>query len=131
MENPPLVFYHKMSELFYAIVASQKSVGATEYDQLKKLIAHTWSNLDPQHSSFQNPALEKIEVVFDWFDYENLDFNECFDSFATYSKEYPALYTEERKKLIWETAIVIANFFEQKNNKERKMLDKLKLLLDK
>lgn len=131
MKNPPLVFYHKMSELFYAIAATHKSVGATEYNLLKKLISDEWKNLDPQQYPFRNYALEKIEIVFDWFDYEELDSNECFDSFVEYKNDNPELYTDERKTLIWDTANVIANFFAQKDNHERKLLKKLKPLLDK
>lgn len=131
MENPPLVFYHKMGELFYALVASQIPVKATEYEQLRKLISTTWESGNSQQTTTQKSALAQIEIAFEWFDYENLDFNECFDSFKAYFKEYPELYTEERKDLIWETSKIVANSFVQNDEVENKLLTKLKKLLDK
>lgn len=130
MENPPLVFYQKMSELFYAIAATHKDIGETEYNKLKKLISDRWNELDVKEFPFLNYALEKIEVVFDWFDYEELDANDCFDSFVDYSRDNPELFIPERKIFIWETANFIANSFAHKDENEQKLLIKLKALLD-
>lgn len=129
MEMPPLVFYQKISELFYSIAATHRAIGEEEYHMLKELISENWKNWDPEEYPFHNYALEKIQVVFDWFDYEELDANECFDSFADYAKDNPELFTEEREKFIWETSNLIANSFAQKNVSERKILDKLRKLL--
>jgi len=128
-EKPQLVFYQKMGELFYAIAAADKVVRKTEYDALKKIVTEEWKNLDEYEDSFQTDAAYQIEVVFDWFDYEQLDAGDCFESFADYKNDNPQLFTPERKDLIWRTANTIANAFAGKNKSELIMLAKLKMLL--
>ena len=87
-------------------------------------------NLDDYEDPFHTDAAYQIEVVFDWFDYEQLDANDCFESFADYKKENPRLFTKERKDLIWNTANAIASSFAGKNKSEVIMLSKLKMLLE-
>jgi len=130
VENPPLVFYHKMSELFYALAASQTPVNTAEYDQLRKLISDTW-NAENSQSATQKAALAQIDIALEWFDYETLDYNECFDSFKAYFKEFPEFYTAERKTRIWDTSKIIAASFAQTDHVDNKLLLKLKQLLDK
>ena len=129
LEKPQLLFYQKMGELFYAIAAADKEVKKAEYDTLKQLVSNKWKNLDHYEDPFHTDAAYQIEIVFDWFDYEQLDAGDCFDSFADYKKDNPQLFTPERKKLIWETANAIAGAFAGKNKSELVMLAKLKNLL--
>ncbi|HLV91494.1 MAG TPA: hypothetical protein VKX34_00110 [Aequorivita sp.] len=118
-----------MGELFYAIAAADKVVKEEEYKALKDLVSSEWKKLDSSKDQFNSNAVSQIEVVFDWFDYEQLDANDCFDSFADYKKAHPALFTEERKKIIWDTANAIASAFAGKNKSELIMLAKLKRIL--
>ncbi|HNP68862.1 MAG TPA: hypothetical protein PKH16_13225 [Aequorivita sp.] len=119
-----------MGELFYAIAAADKVVRKAEYDILKNIVAEQWKNLDDYEDPFHSDAAYQIEVVFDWFDYEQLDASDCFESFADYKKENPKLFTKERKDLIWKTANAIASSFAGKNKSEVIMLAKLKMLLE-
>src|SRR5690554_4821732 len=128
-ERPQLLFYQKMGELFYAIAASDKIVREEEYSALKKIVTEKWKKLDGYEDPFHTDAAYQIEIVFDWFDYADLDAKDCFDSFADYKKENQNLFTEERKKLIWETALIIAEAFSGKNKSELIMLAKLKTIL--
>lgn len=129
MDKPQLIFYQKLGELFYAVAAADKLVRKAEYDALKKIVSEQWKNLDEYEDSFHTDAAYQIEVVFDWFDYEQLDAKDCFDSFADYKKENPNLFTKVRKELIWKTATAIAISFSGKNKSEVIMLAKLKGLL--
>ncbi|MRT16157.1 hypothetical protein F3C99_04220 [Vitellibacter sp. q18] len=129
LEKPQLLFYQKMGELFYAIAAADKEVKKAEYDTLKQLVSDKWKNLDHYEDPFHTDAAYQIEIVFDWFDYEQLDAGDCFDSFAEYKKDNPRLFTPERKKLIWETANAIAGAFAGKNKSELVMLAKLQKIL--
>src|SRR5690606_27392815 len=104
MDKPQILFYQKLGELFYSIAAADKEVRKTEYDVLKKMVVEEWKNLDTYEDLFHTDAAFQIEVVFDWFDYEQLDADVCFESFAQYTKEHPKLFTKERKHLIWKTA---------------------------
>ncbi|WP_026452432.1 hypothetical protein [Aequorivita capsosiphonis] len=130
VEKLPLLFYQKMGELFYAIAAADKVVRKVEYDVLKKMVLEKWKDLDDSKDPFQTDAAHQIEIVFDWFDYEQLEANNCFDSFEDYKKENSKLFTQERKQLIWETADAIASSFAGKNKSELIMLAKLKILLN-
>ncbi|WP_235004512.1 hypothetical protein [Aequorivita antarctica] len=119
-----------MGELFYAIAAADKVVRKAEYNILKNIVSEQWKNLDDYEDPFHTDAAYQIEVVFDWFDYEQLDAKDCFESFADYKKEQPNLFTKERKDLIWRTANAIASSFADKNKSEVIMLAKLKMLLE-
>ncbi|MGO3183562.1 MAG: hypothetical protein ACTIJ9_12105 [Aequorivita sp.] len=129
MDKPQLLFYQKMGELFYAIAAADKVVREEEYNTLKNMVLKQWKDLDDYEDPFHTDAAHQIEIVFDWFDYEQLDANDCFDSFADYKKENPKLFTQERKELIYKTADAIASSFAGKNKSEVIMLAKLKILL--
>lgn len=126
MKRPPLIFYHKTCELFFAIAANHKSMGAAEFDLFKKLVLKEWENLNSEKYPFRNDALEKFEVVFDWFDYENLDPSECFDNFIEYKTEHESLFTPIKNQLIWNTGHVLADYFSEKNDVDRKFLIRLK-----
>ncbi len=130
-DKPQLLFYQKMGELFYAIAAADQVVRKAEYDVLKKTVVEQWKDLDAYEDPFHTDAAHQIEIVFDWFDYEQLDANDCFESFEDYTKENPKLFTKERKALIWKTANAIASSFAAVNKSELIMLTKLKMLLDK
>lgn len=129
-DKPQLLFYQKMGELFYAIAAADKVVRKEEYNTLKNIVAEEWKNLDDYQDPFHTDAAHQIEIVFDWFDYEQLDAKDCFESFADYYADNPQLFTEERKSLIWKTANAIANSFSGKNKSEVIMLAKLKMLFE-
>ncbi len=130
VDKPQLLFYQKMGELFYAIAAIDKVVRKEEYDALKNIIQKEWKNLDDYEDPFRTDAAYQIEVVFDWFDYEQLDANDCFESFADFKKENQKLFTKDRKELIWKTANTIAAAFAGKNKNELVLLAKLKMLLE-
>ncbi len=127
-ERPQLLFYQKMGELFYAIAAADRIVRKDEFSTLKKIVAEKWKKLDGYEDPFHTDAAYQIEIVFEWFDYENLDADDCFDNFADYKRENQNLFTAERKKLIWVTALAIADAFAGKNKSELIMLSKLKAI---
>lgn len=130
-EKPQLLFYQKIGELFYAIAAADNVVDEAEYKELQKTVTEKWKDLDDYVDPFQTDAAYQIEIVFDWFDYEELDATDCFDSFSDYYAENQALFNDERKKLIWDTANAIASAFAGKNKSELIMLAKLKNILSK
>ncbi|AVI49707.1 hypothetical protein C5O00_00405 [Pukyongia salina] len=129
-EKPEIAFYQKIGELFYAIAAADKVVREVEYKALKKLVREIWSKFDSSTDDFDSQAIYQMEIVFDWFDYERMDADSCFESFENYIKENPKLFTTERKELIYYTANEIAAAFSGKNKSELIMLGKLHLLLE-
>jgi|TARA_R110002110_G_scaffold85074_7_gene220968 hypothetical protein len=129
-QNPQVLFYQKIGELFYAVAASDKVVKKAEYNALQNMVTKKWKDMDDFEDSFHTDAAYQIEIVFDWFDYEHLDADHCFESFKNYYVDHQSFFTLERKKLIWETADNIASSFSGKNKAELIMLAKIKLLFE-
>lgn len=128
IQKPEIAFYQKVGELFYAIAASDKVVRKSEYDALKKLVRSKWSRLDHARDEFNTEAVYQMEVVFDWFDYERMGADECFNNFENYVREHPGAFTAERMSLILDTANAIASSFSGKNKAELILLARLDLL---
>ncbi len=124
--NLPLVFYQKLGEIFYAVAAADNVVRQEEYNALKEMVIQEWRESDLNESSNK---LCQMEIMFNWFDYEQLDANSCFEHFEEYYKENSHLFTPEIKKLIWKTANTIADSVSTKNKRELIMLAKLQILL--
>lgn len=131
IQQPQVLFYQKLGELFYAIAAADKVVKKEEYDALRTMVRKYWKDMDSYEDSFHTDAAFQIEIVFDWYDYEHLDADECFEDFKFYKKDHESLFTPQRKELIWKTAEAIAHSFASKNKSELIMLAKLKMLLKK
>lgn len=129
-EKPEITFYQKLGELFYAVAAADKTVRKAEYDMLKKLVRNVWLQYDHAKDEYKSDAVYQMEIVFDWFDYERMDADTCYEQFKEYYKEHPSQFTAQRKDLILKTATIIADSFAGKNKSELIMLGKLQLLLD-
>ena len=127
-ESSQLVFNQEIGQLFYAIAAADKVVRKSEYDALCKLVKESWLTQDEYKDEFGVEAAYQIEIVFDWFDYENLVAEDCFEAFSDYYKEHKYLFTETKKKLIIKTAHAIAGAFSGKNKSELILLAKLSIL---
>lgn len=128
-EDNKLVFYQKLGELFYAVAASDKVVRESEYEALRKLVQSEWSSSEDYKDQFQTDAVHQMEIVFEWFEYEQMNGQDCFDNFRDYFNEHKQLFTYPRKQLIWKTVNAIANAFSGKNKSEVIMLTQLLLLL--
>ncbi len=124
-------FYQEIGQLFYAVAAADKVVRKSEYDALRKFIREEWLSLDDYKDTFGSDAAFQVEIVFDWFDYEQMNAKDCFESFSEFYKEHPSLFTPERKQLILKTAHAIANAFAGKNKSELIFLSRLSLLFKK
>lgn len=123
-----LLFYQKMGELFYAIAASDNIVREAEYKALTKLVEEEWKAMEGHEDSFQSNAAYQISIVFEWFDYELMDADDCFESFSDYYKANKKLFTDLKKALILKTVQKIANAFSGTNKNELIMMAKLQLL---
>jgi len=130
-EKPEIRFYQNLGKLFYAIAAADKVVRKVEFDALKKLVLDYWKNLEDTKDDYQESVAYQMEIVFDWFDYEQMDAAYCFNSFSDYVKGYPKAFSEEKRSLIFKTAEAIASSFSGKNKSELIMLTKLELLFKK
>lgn len=126
----PLIFYQKLSELFYAMASDEQKIGKKEYLRLRKLVSDQVKNLNPEICPFRKDATKKLEIVFNWFDYEELDPIDCYENFASYYKKSSKEFTFSQKKFILETSEVIAAFFKTPDSAENRFLIKLKQLLD-
>ena len=78
VSTPELVFYQKIGELFYAVAASDKVVRKVEYQALTELVETEWKSMDDYEDQFKTDAAYQIAIVFEWFDYEGMDAEDCF-----------------------------------------------------
>lgn len=124
-------FYQKLGRLFYAVAAADKVVHQKEFETLKELVKDHWTAASELEDSFHSHAAFQIEIVFDWLEYQHLPASEAFKDFKYFLKEHPSLFTDDRKKRIWNTANAIAGAFSGKNKSELIMLTKLQLALSK
>ena len=131
VSTPELLFYQKLGELFYAIAAADKVVRKSEYDSLSALVEKEWKSMDDFEDQFNTDAAYQIAIVFEWFDYERMDADDCFLGFSEYYSDHKKLFSEKRKKLILKTAGKIANAFSGINKSELVLLSKLELLFKK
>jgi uncharacterized tellurite resistance protein B-like protein len=131
VNTPELVFYQNLGELFYAVAAADGIVREAEYKELTRFVEEEWKTIDAYEDAFGTDAAYQISIVFEWFDYEGMDANDCFESFSNYYKEHTKLFSEKRKKLILKTAQKIADSFSGINKSELIMIAKLQLLLKK
>ena len=129
--NTELLFYQKLGELFYAIAASDKVVRKAEYKALSEIVEKEWKSMDDYEDQFKTDAAYQIAIVFEWFDYEGMNAQECFSSFKDYYEEHQSLFYGRRKELILKTASKIANSFNGTNKSELIMLSKLETLFKK
>jgi hypothetical protein len=129
VSTPELLFYQKLGELFYAVAASDKIVREAEYIVLTQLVEEEWKSMDDFEDEFKTDAAYQVSIVFEWFDYERMDANDCFESFSNYYKDHKSLFSEKRKELIIKTVKKIANSFSGTNKSELIMITKLQLLL--
>ena len=72
--------------------------------------------------------IEEAEEISDWLMEEDKNSDACFDEFKDFYKEHIYIFTEQIKKLIFETSSAIANSFSGKNKAELILLGKLRLL---
>lgn len=131
VNTPELLFYQKLGELFYAVAAADKVVRKAEYAVLTKLVEEQWKQMDDYQDQFETDAAYQISIIFEWFDYEGMDADECFESFSDYYKEHSSLFYGKRKELIINTVKIIADAFNGSNKSELMMIAKLELLFKK
>jgi glycyl-tRNA synthetase alpha subunit len=128
-EKTKVIFYQKLGELFYAIAASDKVVREKEFAALKKLVENEWSSSEEHKDEFESDVIYQMEIIFDWYNYQQVDAKVRFENFCDYYKEHKRLFTPKKKQLIWKTVNAIASAFAGKNKAEVIMLTKLLLLM--
>ncbi len=131
IEKPTILFYQNLGLLFYAIAAADKVIQKEEFDTLKETIKTQWNSFEQTKDNYNELVTYQMEIVFEWFDYEKRDAQECFNSFSEYVLKHPKTFTLKKRALIIKTATAIANSFSGKNKSELIMLGKLVLLFNK
>jgi len=128
INTPELLFYQNIGELFYAVAAADNVVREAEYKELTRFVEEEWKSMDDYQDTFGTDAAYQIAIVFEWFDYERMEADDCFESFSNYYKNHKKLFSEKRKKLIVKTVQKIASSFNGTNKSELIMITKLQLL---
>lgn len=126
--NININFYQNLGILFYAIAAADHSVEAQEIDELKTLLKTEWKII----SDFNTRATSEIMTKFEALQKAKENNTETYyNSFITYMKSHPSLFTAEIRTLIMKTATMITTSFSGQNKSELIMLAKLNIELKK
>lgn len=121
-------FYQKVGSLFFAIAMADGSVHTKEIDKLKTIIREKWLPLDDIEDEYGTDSAFQIEIVFDWLLENEKTSVEGYTAFTDFYKEHKAVFSNEVKAIILETANAIASSFSGKNKSELILLAKLQLL---
>lgn len=122
--------YENLGKLFYAIAAVDDIIHKEEIDTLKKIVERDWVRVDDHHDEFGTDAAYFIEIIFDWLEENQPPAYQAFYEFKEFKEENEKLFTLRIKKLIWKTALSIAESFGERNTDEQTMLSKLRELLE-
>lgn len=127
-ENIKEKLYHHIGKLFYALAMADKKVDRKEILALKSTISKEWmhESIIPAHFNTDGP--HEILEAFSQMQQIKAESDPCFSEFRDFYLENQRLFTQDVKKLIWETAQTMALSMAQKNKSELIILAKLKLL---
>ncbi|WP_231961644.1 hypothetical protein [Urechidicola croceus] len=121
-------FYQALGSLYYAIASCDSKVRKEEYNQLKKIIAQNWLQIDTDKDT-ENYSAFIIEHTFSLLNNSKENADTCFNDFLIFKQKNPDLFTTEVNQIIWKTSNEIAMSIAGKNKSELILLTKLKLSL--
>lgn len=125
-------FYEQLGNLFYAIASADKSITSNEVNELKKQVTEKWLPLENTVDKYGSDAAHYITITFDYLFEERIaDGQETWENFEAYYLDNKAIFTNDLKHHILETAAAIANAFSGANKAELYLLSQLTLLFAK
>lgn len=125
-----VTFYQELGKIFYAIAAVDGQVRKEEMEALRAIVRSEWIDLDQKFDEFGTDSAYQIEIVFDWFDDQNLlDTAKVLENLEAFKRDHPSLFTQHVKFLILKTAHLIASSFHGNNKSELLMLSRLEGIL--
>ena len=120
-------FYEHVASLFYAIAQCDGEIHPMELKKLKQLIHLKWMG-DPVDQSQGFDVGTIIETTFETLVSLKKDSEEAFQDFKLFVERSDEM-NKSMKRMIFNTAFDIANAFEGINDDEKKMLDRLIVIL--
>ncbi|MAZ28745.1 MAG: hypothetical protein CL868_16925 [Cytophagaceae bacterium] len=129
-EDVGVAFYEVMGRLFYAIVASDGVVTASEQKCLKRMVCSHWVCIEEVKDKFCSCKPTEIIHAFEYALFKRLRCDACFNEYLSFKNENPELFAPVVKKLIWTTANVIVHAFPGLNRSEAQMLIRLQESLE-
>lgn len=121
--------YENLGKLFYAIAAADKVISKQEVQVLNNIVEKDWVPVEDSRDEYGTDLSFQIEVIFDWYQENELSAEAAYDRFETFKKSHEWLFDEDINNLIWKTVNRIALAFPGKNRSEVLMLIRLKSLL--
>jgi len=111
-------FYQLLGRVFYATAKADDDVHKDEINTLKQALREDWSG-----------EASPIEVAFDQLVEKDEEEKEALNDFKAFKSQHPDLFTDERSKLIMDTASKIASSFAKRNKSELVLMSQLFLIL--
>lgn len=122
-------FYKELGNLFYAIAASDKKIGAEEKKKVDEEVQLAWRQYDHSTDRFGTDRAFLIEFEFETMEEEMASARDAFRSFEDYFLEFQNEIDEPTRKRIFNSAKHIAEKIHKINSAEHKYLNRLKKLL--
>lgn len=122
-------FYQKMGYLCYAVATADYVLTASEKRAIKKLVKESWLTFEGTNDSYGTDASYEIISVFDWLVEEKFSTEESYIVFEDFYQENIAMFDDDLKKMIIQTATEISAATGDCNKKELQLLNKLHDLL--
>ena len=122
-------FYQNIGKLFYAIASSDKNVRKEEFNKLNESIKDNWLKMNSPEGRNEDYTVYQIEFMFNALHNSKSNPEVSFNEFLNFKKENESLFTDQLKKLIWDTANKISLAVAGNNKSELIMLTRLKINL--
>lgn len=121
--------YEQLGNLFFAIAMADNEVRPREVARLKELVSNEWVPMEHSTDEFGTDAAFYIYISFDYLTDTFTTAQEAFDTFADYYQVHQAVFSDQLKMKIRDTAVAIAGAFKGMNKAELLYIEKLNLLL--
>jgi hypothetical protein len=120
--------YTSLGYLFYSLAASDGQVRPAEVETLKALIKEQWLPLENSRDELGTDAGHYIDISFDYANDNEMDPDEAFAKFNLDYKEHHARYDTGLRRMIYQTAAMLASAYAGNNKSELGRLAQLELL---
>lgn len=118
-------FYEAIGQACYAVAAADRKIHPLEINAMKAAIKEYWVPLEDSTDEFGSDQAFQAEMTFESLCETDADGMECLRDFLEFASHNPAIFTEDVRVRVMETAHRIASAYSGENKSELVVLSKL------
>lgn len=122
-----LNFLNSIAQFVYVVIAVDSTVREEEEQKLLELFDTIWK----APKIFSDSEIEHINRMYLQFKKEESSTELCFENFIEFKNNNEGLFSDEIKRILWETACIVTSEVNNKNKSELIFLVKLERELKK